>query len=118
MILKLVDEPNEGRVLGAQAVGGAGVDKRIDVVATLLHFRGTIDDLAGLDLAYAPQFGSAKDPLHIAAFVAQNERAGRVRQVAPGEPVPEGQLVDVRNPDEFAEGTLPGAVNLPLPNLR
>jgi NADPH-dependent 2,4-dienoyl-CoA reductase/sulfur reductase-like enzyme/rhodanese-related sulfurtransferase len=118
MILKLVYDPGDGRVLGAQAVGGAGVDKRIDVVATALHFRGTIDDLAGLDLAYAPQFGSAKDPLHIAAFVAQNQRAGRVCQVAPGEPIPEGQLVDVRNPDEFAGGTLPGAINIPLPKLR
>lgn len=118
MILKLVYDPTNGRVLGAQAIGGEGVDKRIDVVATAIHFKGTIDDLAGLDLAYAPQFGSAKDPLHIAAFVAQNERAGLMRQAAPGEPVPAGQLVDVRNPDEVAAGTLPGAVNIPLPQLR
>lgn len=118
MILKLVYNPDDGRVLGAQAVGGEGVDKRIDVVATVLHFRGTIDDLAGLDLAYAPQFGSAKDPLHIAAFVAQNERAGLVRQIPVGAPIPDGQLVDVRNPEEVARGTLPGAIHIPLSQLR
>lgn len=118
MILKLVYDPSDGRVLGAQAVGGSGVDKRIDVIATAMHFGGTIDDLAGLDLAYAPQFGSAKDPVHIAAFVAQNERGGDVRQIAPGEAIPAGQLVDVRNPDEVAGGTLGGAVNIPLPQLR
>lgn len=118
MVLKVVFDPENGRVLGGQAVGGAGVDKRIDVLATLIHFRGTIDDLGGLDLAYAPQFGSAKDPLHIAAFIAQNSRTGLIRQIAPGEKMPLGQLVDVRNPDEFAAGTLHGAVNIPLPRLR
>jgi len=118
MILKLVYEPVGGRLLGAQAVGGAGVDKRIDVIATAIQFKGTIDDLAALDLTYAPQFGSAKDPVHIAAFVACNQRDGLVRQIAPGRPLPPGQLVDVRNPDEYAAGSLPGAVNIPLPALR
>ncbi len=118
MILKLVYDRATRRVLGAQAVGRVGVDKRIDVVATTLHFGGTIDDLAGLDLAYAPQFGSAKDPLHIAAFVAINEADGLVRQVAPGEDVPPGQLVDVRSEAEYAGGTLDGARNIPLPRLR
>ncbi len=118
MILKLIYEPHSGRLLGGQAVGGAGVDKRIDVLATVLRFGGTIDDVAGLDLAYAPQFGSAKDPLHIAAFVAMNQRDGLVRQIQPGEPSPAGQLVDVRDESEFLTGSLPGARNIPLHRLR
>ena len=75
------------------------MDKRIDVVATAMHFGGAIDDLAGLDLALRP-VRLREDPLHIAAFIAQNQRAGRVqRSLAPGEPVPAGQLVDVRDPE-------------------
>ncbi len=119
MILKLVYDAQSRRVLGAQGVGGAGVDKRIDTVATVLHFGGTLDDLAGLDLAYAPQFGSAKDPLHIAAFVAMNQAEGKIRSISPGSSLPpEAQLVDVRMPEEYTAGTLPGARNLPLPELR
>jgi rhodanese-related sulfurtransferase len=118
MILKLVYEKQTRRVLGAQAVGGQGVDKRIDVVATVLHFHGTIDDLAGLDLAYAPQFGAAKDPLHIAAFVAQNEEDGLVRNCGMERVAGDVQLVDVRTEAEFAAGALKGAVNVPLHTIR
>lgn len=118
MILKLVYERRTRRVLGAQAVGGHGVDKRIDVVATVLHFRGTIDDIAGLDLAYAPQFGAAKDPLHIAAFVAQNQEDGLVQQREVGDVPGDGQLIDVRSEQEFAAGALKGAVLMPLNTLR
>lgn len=118
MVLKLIFDPQTRRVLGAQAVGGAGVDKRIDVVATVIHFGGTIDDVAGLDLAYAPQFGSAKDPLHIAAFVAQNQASRLMKQALPDEVPVAGQLVDVRDPEEFDAGTLSGAVNIPLNALR
>ncbi|MDM8008658.1 MAG: FAD-dependent oxidoreductase [Phycisphaerae bacterium] len=118
MILKLVYDPESGRVLGGQAVGGAGVDKRIDVIATVVHFRGTVDDLAGLDLAYAPPFGAAKDPVHIAAFGAQNKREGLVAEILPGEEPIGDQLVDVRSEQEFAAGALAGAINIPLPVLR
>ncbi len=118
MVLMLVYERGTRKVLGAQAVGGAGVDKRIDVVATAIHFGGTIDDLAGLDLAYAPQFGAAKDPVHIAAFAAQNQEDGLVEQLLPGDPRITGQLVDVRTPAEHAAGTLLGAINIPLASLR
>ena len=116
MHFQLVYDRSNGRVLGAQAVGAAGVDKRIDVVATLLHFHGTIEDLAELDLCYAPQFSGAKDPVHYAAFVAQNQQL----ELSPGveQPTPLAQLVDVRSPQEFARGSLDGAVNIPVDELR
>ena len=116
MHLQLVYDRANGRVLGAQAIGGAGVDKRIDVIATLLHFHGSIDDLAELDLCYAPQFSGAKDPVHYAAFVAQNQQ----HDVSPGVERPQVgvQLVDVRSAKEFARGSLDGAVNIPVDDLR
>jgi len=76
LTLKLTYDPTTGRVLGAQAVGADGVDKRIDVLAAALAFGATVRDLAGLDLAYAPPFGSAKDPIHLAAFAACNQLDG------------------------------------------
>ncbi|MHC4610857.1 MAG: FAD-dependent oxidoreductase [Planctomycetota bacterium] len=122
MTLKLVYEPGTRRVLGAQAVGGAGVDRRIDVIATVIHFGGTVDDLASLDLAYAPQYGAAKDPVHIAAFVADNQDRGLVTQCDPSEVErlrDEGYfIVDVRPPQMHAAGCVPGAINIPLVQLR
>jgi len=118
LVLKLVFEPGTRRILGAQAVGGADVDKRIDIIATAMRFDGTIDDLAGVDLCYAPPFGCAKDPVHIAAFVAQNQADGRFRQLLPGEVDVEGCILDVRTEPEFAAGSLPGAINIPLQRLR
>jgi len=115
--IKLVYDRPTGKVLGAQITGRDGVDKRLDVIATLLHFGGTIDDLAALDFAYAPQFGSAKDPLHMAAFVAQNQRSG----MTPGIVVKEvngRQLVDVRTDAETAKGILDNAITIPLDSLR
>lgn len=117
MRIKLVYEAASGRVLGAQAVGGEGVDKRIDVIATAIHFGGTVDDLAGLDLAYAPPFGAAKDPVHMAAFVAQNQRRSLARGLTVAE-LSGAQLIDVRNPQEYARGSLPNAINIPLEELR
>lgn len=114
--LMLVYDKTTGKVLGAQAIGPCGVDKRIDVIATLLHFGGTIHDLASLDLCYAPQFSGAKDPVHYAAFVAENQS----RELSPGvdEPVPEALLLDVRSREEAKAGMLDGAVNIPLDELR
>lgn len=116
MHLWLVYERSTRKVLGAQAIGGDGVDKRIDVIATLLHFGGTIDDLSELDLSYAPQFGSAKDPVHYAAFVAQNQADGLMCGV--DAPPPGAQLVDVRTKAEVARGELSGAIHIPLDELR
>ncbi len=117
--LKLLFSVADGRILGAQAVGLEGVDKRIDVIATAIQFNGTVHDLAEAELCYAPQFGAAKDPVNLAGMLAQNvlnadmpvadwldlDRAGAL-------------LLDVREADEFAAGHDPNAINLPLSELR
>jgi NADPH-dependent 2,4-dienoyl-CoA reductase/sulfur reductase-like enzyme/rhodanese-related sulfurtransferase len=121
MAVKLVFEERSGRVLGVQAVGGDGVDKRLDIIATLTHFKGSVHDLAELDLAYAPPFGSAKDPLHMAAFAAENHLDGLARVVQPDVDLCPYQTVDVREAHEVA--ALPIAecddiINIPLDQLR
>jgi NADPH-dependent 2,4-dienoyl-CoA reductase/sulfur reductase-like enzyme/rhodanese-related sulfurtransferase len=122
MNIKLIFDPQDRRILGGQIVGGAGVDRRIDVIATALHFKGTVDDLAALDLAYAPQFGAAKDPVHIAAFVAHNQARGLVKHVHVQDMATcleaNYQLVDVRTPTEYEKGSIPGAVNVELDRIR
>lgn len=117
LTLKLIYSPEDGRVLGVQAVGAEGVDKRLDVVATLLNFSGTVDDLAGLDLAYAPPFGSAKDPLHMAAFVAQNDLADYPTLASVDIALGGYQVVDVRNAGEIEKLPLPGAVKIPVDDI-
>lgn len=114
--LMLVYDRTTGKVLGAQAAGRAGVDKRIDVIATALHFGATLEDLMQLDLAYAPQFSSAKDPVHYAAFVADNQRRGICPAVE--QPNSAALILDVRSKAEVAEGTLEGAINIPVDELR
>ena len=121
MTLKLVYEAGTGRILGAQAVGGAGIDKRLDVIASFLHFGGTVRDLAQVDLAYAPPFGSAKDPLHMAAFAAMNDLDGLAPILQPDVDFSTYQVVDLREADERAELKLIGADhahNIPLNTLR
>lgn len=121
MTLKLVYEAGTGRILGAQAVGAAGIDKRLDVVASFLHFGGTVRDLAQVDLAYAPPFGSAKDPLHMAAFAAINDLEGVAPVIQPDADLSGHQVVDLREPDECAELPLADAKharNIPLNALR
>ncbi len=117
MTLKLTYAP-DGRLLGLQAVGGAGVDKRLDVAATALAFNGTVYDLTGLDLAYAPPFGAAKDPIHMAAFTAANELDGLV-DVCPTDKGLDGvQVIDVRTGDEVARAPIEGALHVPVDELR
>lgn len=118
--LKLLFSPT-GAILGAQAVGRKGVDKRIDVIATAIRGGLTIDDLAELELAYAPPFGSAKDPINMAGFLAQNLLRGDI-VFWYGEDLPnlpeQAVLLDTRTPREFARGALAGAVNIPHTELR
>jgi NADPH-dependent 2,4-dienoyl-CoA reductase/sulfur reductase-like enzyme/rhodanese-related sulfurtransferase len=121
MIVKLVFEEGTGKVLGVQACGGDGVDKRLDVASTVTHFGGTVHDITELDLAYAPPFGSAKDPLHMAAFTAQNHLDGLAPVVQPDIDLCPYQVVDVRSAAEVE--ALPLAecdkiVNIPLDKLR
>lgn len=118
--LKLLFSPRDGAVLGAQAVGKDGVDKRIDVIATAIKSGLTVDDLADLELAYAPPFGSAKDPINIAGMMAQNVLSGRVR-LAHAEQVADlgdALLLDVRDAAEVERGAIPNATHIPLNELR
>lgn len=119
--LKVVFDPSNGKVLGAQAVGREGVDKRIDVIATAMAFGATVRDLAGLDLAYAPPFGAAKDPVHLAAFVACNH-LDDINKVIPADAqIDACQVLDVRTAPEVQRSPLAGAANLvhiPLDELR
>ncbi len=119
--LKLLFDPLTGRLLGAQAVGADGVDKRIDVLSTAIHAGMTVYDLEELELSYAPPFGSAKDPVNYAGFVAANVLRGDVRLCHAGDlqlPRSDQVIVDVGTPEEFALNTIPGAVNMPLDELR
>ena len=123
MTIKLLFDPEDGRILGAQAVGGAGVDKRIDVLAVAIQANLSVYDLEEMELCYAPQFGSAKDPVNMAGFVAAGLLRGDHPQVdiesilsTPLDQRP--FLVDVRTPQEFSQGSIPGAVNIPVDDLR
>lgn len=123
MTLKLLFDPDSGKVLGAQGVGGAGVDKRIDVLAAAIQAGMTVFDLEEMELAYAPQYGSAKDPINMAGFVA----AGLLRDDHPQldvasllttPPAERPLLLDVRTAEEFAAGHIPGSINIPVDELR
>jgi NADPH-dependent 2,4-dienoyl-CoA reductase/sulfur reductase-like enzyme/rhodanese-related sulfurtransferase len=117
--LKLIFSTPDGRILGAQAVGCEGVEKRIDVIATAIQFGGTVHQLAEAELCYAPQFGAAKDPVNLAGMLAQNVLNGDM-PVADWRAVGDtaALLLDVREPGEFADGHVPNALNIPLSQLR
>lgn len=118
--LKLLFDPAEGTILGAQAVGGESIDKRIDVLATAQRAGMRVQDLVDLELSYAPPYGSAKDPVNYAGFVASNAMTGlsplchTADMLDPGGAV----LLDVRTAGEVAKGTIPGAMHIPIDELR
>ncbi len=122
MALKLLVDPESGAILGAQGVGTEGVDKRIDVIATAMRGGLTAPELADLELAYAPPFSSAKDPVNMLGYVSENLLTGLVESVQWSEVVDHADqgylLVDVRTAGEFARGSLPGAINVPVDELR
>ena len=122
MTLKLIFDPESGEILGAQGVGIEGVDKRIDVIATAMRGGITAPELADLELAYAPPFGSAKDPVNMLGYVAENVLSG-VSKVAQWHEIDtyreKGyQLVDVRSESECGRGIIPGAINIPVDEIR
>jgi NADPH-dependent 2,4-dienoyl-CoA reductase/sulfur reductase-like enzyme/rhodanese-related sulfurtransferase len=117
--LKLVFRRSDGLVLGAQAVGEEGVERRIDVISTAIQMGATVFDLEEAELCYAPQYGAAKDPVNLAGMIAANVVRGDV-DLAPWSELhaAEAFLLDVREPAEFHAGCLDGAVNIPLGQLR
>ncbi len=129
LVLKLVYDRSSGRLLGGQAFGEEGVEKRIDALAAALHGKMSLDDLAEIDFSYSPPFSSANDPLNVAAFVGQNDRSGYAPLVGAEEvrtalaartsagavrPV----LLDVRNLNEFEASHVCGALHIPVDELR
>ncbi len=119
--LKLIFSPSDRRVLGAQAIGYGGVDKRIDVIATAIRGNMTVDDLCEIEHAYAPPYSSAKDPVNMVGFAAQNILEGLVKSITWDElsgALPQSILVDVRTPEEYVTGTIGDAINIPVDSLR
>ena len=120
MTLKLLFAPDSGRIFGAQIVGREGVDKRIDTIGVTMRLGGTASDLKDLELAYAPPYSSAKDPVNMAGYVAENIRTGLVRIAPYDAPMtdPEATLLDVREEAEVMAYAVPNAINIPLGKLR
>jgi rhodanese-related sulfurtransferase len=122
MSLKLIVNAATDEILGAQGVGGDRVDKRIDVISTAMAGGLTASDLADLELGYAPQFSSAKDPVNMLGYTNLNAVEGLTRSVQwheLDEALAAGAvLIDVRTPREYADGAIPGSINIPLDDIR
>ena len=120
--MKLLFDPKSGKVLGAQAVGKEGTEKRIDVIATAMKLGATVENLADLELSYAPPYSSAKDPVNILGYIAGNVRQGVYKVVHWNEidniVAKGGYLLDVRTPVEFSTGHIEGSVNIEVDELR
>ena len=122
MTLKLIFDSQSGEILGAQGVGIEGVDKRIDVISTAIRGDITAPELADLELAYAPPFGSAKDPVNMLGYMAENVISGLI-ETAQWNQIEEFrdkgyELIDVRTEGEFDRGSIPGAINIPVDEIR
>lgn len=122
MAIKLIFDPKSGEIFGGQAIGRDGIDKRIDVIATAIRSKITAPKLADLELAYAPPYGSAKDPINMLGYIAENIISGLTQSAQWNEIdkyLEAGYiLLDVRNEDEFARGQIPDSINIPLDQLR
>ena len=121
MSLKILFSPSDGRLLGAQIVGFDGVDKRVEMAAQVIQHHGTVYDLTELEHAYAPPYSAAKDPINMAGFVAENILCGKVKIAQWRDLNPDDNsttLLDVRTADEYALGTIPSSINIPLDSLR
>lgn len=122
MQIKIIFSPEDGQLYGAQIVGYSGVDKRIEMIAGVIKNKGSIYDLMELEQAYAPPFSSAKDPVNMAGFVADNILSGKVKVIQwnqVNEAKKQGALLlDVRTKEEFELGQIEGAINIPVDNLR
>ncbi len=122
MSLKLIFDSKTGEILGAQGIGAEGVDKRIDVIATAIRGGITAPELADLELAYAPPFGSAKDAINMLGYISENILSGLL-ETAQWNQIDEYrekgfELLDVRTPSEFAAGSIPGAKSMPVDEIR
>ena len=122
MSLKLLVDPTSEKIIGVQGVGGEGVDKRIDVIATAMRGGITAPELADLELAYAPPYGSAKDPVNLLGYIAENVLSGitpTIQWSAVDEWISDGfPIIDVRSESEVAGGSIPGAINIPIDDIR
>jgi len=124
MLFKIIAEKKSNRVLGAQIIGEDGVDKRIDVIASAIAQKATFGDLQGLDLAYAPPYSPAVDPVIVAGYVLSNKSLGLLKGMPADElkrKLDSGErftLLDVRDNEEYKKGHLPGAKHIPFNELR
>lgn len=120
--MKILYDPKDGRILGAQAVGREGTEKRIDVISTAIALGGKIGDLSSIELCYAPPFSSAKDPVNVLGYIGENLMAGMYHMVDAKDIDDRlthgGLMLDVRTPIEFSVGKIEGSINIPVDELR